>query len=312
MNAQITLMTGVALAALAAGSATAQESDRPASDAQDQAERAEVIVVTGRAGSSARNRVETSYALTALSAEDLRLSAPLSTAEIFKDVPGFWVEASGGEASNNIRTRGIPRDGYSAIVLQEDGLPVQHDGGLGYMNADQSFRLDETIERVEVVRGGPASVFASNAPGGIVNFITRKPGDTPEGVAKLQVGDYNLLRTDFYYGAPLGEDWELTLGGFYRSDDGIRDPGFAANQGGQFRVGLGRDLANGRLDVNFKRIDDSVAFLLPVPLTFDESGDVAGLPGFDPNYGTLAGPDNQFATLPSADGPYDFDLTRGT
>ncbi|TRO89940.1 cyclic nucleotide-binding protein [Glycocaulis profundi] len=308
MSIKYSLMIGVASSALAISPSHAQTDANEA-----RPDPLEIIVVTGRAGSAQRSRVETSYALTALSAEDLRLSAPLSTAEIFKDVPGFWVEASGGEASNNIRTRGIPRDGYSSVSLQEDGLPVQHDGGLGYMNADQSFRLDETIDRVEVVRGGPASVFASNAPGGIVNFITRRVrGDQAEGVARVQVGDYGLLRTDFYYGAPIGGGWELTAGGFYRSDDGIRDPGFRANQGGQFRVGLGRDLANGRLDVNFKRIDDRVAFLLPVPLTFDSSGDVAAVRGFDANFGTLMGPDNQFVSLLSPEGPVDFDLTRGT
>jgi len=305
MKAKSILLAGVAMTSAFAASAHAQ------TDA-DMRDDADVIIVTGRAGAAQLSRTETSYAVTTLSAEDLRLSAPISTAEIFKDVPGFWVEASGGEASNNIRTRGIPRDGYSAVSLQEDGLPVQHDAGLGYMNADQSFRLDETIGRVEVVRGGPASVFASNAPGGIVNFITRRPGDEAEGVAKFQVGDYGLFRTDFYYGAPIGGDWELTVGGFYRSDDGVRDPGFRANEGGQFRVGLGRDLENGRIDVNLKRIDDRVAFLLPIPLTFDASGDVDEVPGFDANFGTLAGPENAFLSFRSPSGPQDFDLTEGT
>ena len=124
------------------------------------------------------------------------MRAPMGVADALKSVPGFWVEASGGEASANIRARGIPQEGFSAIALQEDGAPVQHDGGLGYLNADQSFRLDETIERIEVVRGGPSSIFASYAPGGTVNFITRKGGETPEGIAKLQVSDYGLKRVD--------------------------------------------------------------------------------------------------------------------
>src|SRR5690606_35600947 len=55
----------------------------------------------------------------------------------------------GGEGSNNVRARGIPTDGFSSVALQENGLSVQYDGGLGYLNADQSFRFDETIERVE-------------------------------------------------------------------------------------------------------------------------------------------------------------------
>lgn len=97
----------------------------------------EEIVVTGRVGGADRKKKEASYAISTLSDERLRIEAPLSVADVFKSVPGFWVESSGGEASNNIRVRGIPRDGYSSIALLEDGIPVQHDPGLGFLNADQ-------------------------------------------------------------------------------------------------------------------------------------------------------------------------------
>jgi len=270
------------------------------------------VIVTGRAGASERRRAEASYAITTLTADALRLQAPLSTAEVFKAIPGFWVEASGGEASNNVRTRGIPTDGYSSVTIQEDGLTIQHDGGLGWLNADQSFRLDETIGRVEAVRGGPASIFASNSPGGTVNFITRQAGDTAEGLIKATVGDYGMYRGDFWYGAPLGDGWGLTVGGFYRSDEGVRSPGFTQNQGGQIRVGLSRDFERGRFELNVKQIDDNIGFLLPVPLTFNGSGDVAEVPGFDGNFGTLAGPDNRLVSFRNVNGPFGFDLGRGT
>jgi outer membrane receptor protein involved in Fe transport len=146
----------------------------------------------------------------------------------------------------------------------------------------------------------------------VVNFITRKPGDSAEGLVKLQVGDYGMYRTDFYFGSPLGDRWDASVGGFFRTDDGVRPPGFRQNEGGQLRIALGYDLEDGRIEVNFKHIDDNVGFLLPVPLTFDGSGDTAGVPGFDPNYGTLAGPDNRLSVFPSPKGPLDFDLSRGT
>jgi outer membrane receptor protein involved in Fe transport len=296
-----TAMIAGAVACIIAASASAQS----AADLQE-------VIVTARAGAGTLTKAEASFAATTLDAERLRFIAPLSTAEVFKSIPGFWVEASGGEASNNVRSRGIPTDGYSSVTIQEDGLTIQHDGGLGWLNADQSFRLDETIGRVEAVRGGPSAIFAANSPGGVVNFITRRPADEPEGVIKLQVGDYGMYRTDFYYGAPLSDRWDASIGGFYRSDDGVRDPGFRQNQGGQVRIALGHDLDDGRIDVNFKQIDDNVGFLLPVPLTFDGGGAVAGIQGFDPNFGTLAGPDNRLLRFPDVNGPLDFDLRRGT
>lgn len=300
---------------LAGSTALASLSFLPAAQAQETtkaAQNSEEVIVTGRAGATERRRADVSYALTAISEDALRLQAPISTAEAFKAIPGFWVEASGGEASNNVRSRGIPTDGYSSVTIQEDGLTIQHDGGLGWLNADQSFRIDETIGRVEAVRGGPASIFASNAPGGVVNFITKKAGDAPAGLVKLQLGDYGMYRTDFFYGAPLGGDWGLTIGGFYRSDEGVRDSGFTQNQGGQIRVGLTKDFDGGRFALNVKHIDDNVGFLLPIPLTFDRDGDPAGVPGFDENYGTLAGPDNQLLSFRNVNGPFSFDLGRGT
>lgn len=270
------------------------------------------IIVTSRAGSDARTRLETSYAVTTMSAESLRLRSPMGVADALKAVPGFWVEASGGEASANIRARGIPQEGYSAIALQEDGAPIQHDGGLGYLNADQSFRLDETIDRIEVVRGGPSSIFASYAPGGTVNFITRKGGDTPEGLAKVQISDYGTKRVDLFYGGPLAAGWHASVGGFWREEDGIRDPGFTANKGYQWRVEAGREFERGSIEFNLKHLDDNVILFAGVPLKFNAAGDPSAAPGFDPLTGTLAGPETAHLTLRGPTGPFDWDLTRGT
>jgi len=270
------------------------------------------IIVTSRAGSDARTRLETSYAVTTMNAESLRLRSPMGVADALKAVPGFWVEASGGEASANIRARGIPQEGYSAIALQEDGAPIQHDGGLGYLNADQSFRLDETIDRIEVVRGGPSSIFASYAPGGTVNFITRKGGDTPEGLAKLQVSDYGLKRVDLFYGGPLGGGWHGSVGGFWREDDGIRDPGYVANKGYQWRVEAGREFERGSIEFNLKHLDDNVILFAGVPLKFNADGEPSAAPGFDPLKGTLNGPETAHLTLRGPTGPFNWDLTRGT
>lgn len=271
----------------------------------------DTIVVTGRAGVEDARKVELSYSVTTLNEESLRMDAPLGVADALGSVPGFWVESSGGEASANIRVRGIPQEGFSAVGMEEDGLPVQHDPGLGWLNADQSFRLDDTIERIEVVRGGPASMFSSNAPGGVVNFITRRPGSSPEGSLKLETSDYGLRRLDAWYGLPVGE-WRVGFGGFYREDDGIRDPGYTANEGGQLRFSIGRDFERGSLDFNVKHINDNVIFYTGLPLTYDDDGDVVGIPGIDEKLGTLAGPETRRVTLRDADGTFPLDIDRGT
>jgi len=272
----------------------------------------EEVIVTGRAGVEQRTKQETSYSVTNIDQEKLRLQGPTSVTESLKSVPGFWVEASGGEASGNVRARGIPVDGFSSITLLEDGIPVQQDPALGYLNGDQAFRLDETIDRIEVVRGGPASIFYSNAPAGAVNYIPRKVGDDAEGVAKYTVGDYGLNRIDAWYGAPVG-DWKLSAGGFYRYDNGIRDPGFHGDDGGQFRITAARDFSTGKVSFDVKRMDDTVYLDLGIPMRINPDGKIRAVPGFNGNSGTLAGPETASAAMLTANGSnYPFDNTQGT
>jgi outer membrane receptor protein involved in Fe transport len=162
-----------------------------------------------------------------------------------------------------------------------------------------------------VVRGGPSTIFASYAPGGVVNYITRKGSDHVEGVVKAEVGDWGDWRGDAWVGGPVA-GFRVGLGGFYRSDDGVRDPGFKGNEGGQVRFSVGRDFEHGSIDFNVKHVDDNTVFYLPVPLTFDANGDTAAVPNFDPNYGTFAGPETAHLAFRTNRGPFDFDQTRGS
>lgn len=270
------------------------------------------IVVTGRAANAPLAEAELSYAVTRIDAATLLNKGPQSTAELFTRIPGFWVESTGGEASNNVRSRGIPTDGYSSVALLEDGLPVQYDGGLGYLNTDQIYRADPTVERVEAVRGGPSAIFMPNAPGGSVNFLTRNGLRTPGYLFSATGGSFGYGRIDGFAGVRIAPNLGVSLGGFYRRDDGLRDPGYLADQGGQLRAGIDYDNGRARLSFNVKRLDDRVILYLPVPLQFDARGDVHGIPGFDPLSGTLAGPDNLHVPFKTAAGPRDFDLSQGT
>ncbi|MFZ5746480.1 MAG: TonB-dependent receptor domain-containing protein [Pseudomonadota bacterium] len=317
MTKPLLTVSMLALACTMAAPAFAQDAPAQTQDADRPADAArggdfDEIVVTGRVGGSELRKADASYAITTLGDETLRLTNPVSAAETFKQVPGFWVESSGGEGSNNVRARGIPTDGYSSVALQENGLSVQYDGGLGYLNADQSFRFDETIARVEAVRGGPASIFAPNAPGGVVNFITRKGTDNPGGLVKYTWGDYGLNRVDAYYGTKLGDNWGVFVGGFYRQSDGMRDMGFKAEKGGQVRGTINYDDGRNSVMLDVKHIDDKVPFYLPVPLTYDSNGEIVGVPGFDPKSDTLAGPDTNHVAIKNVGAPYEFDLSEGT
>ncbi|GGB25509.1 hypothetical protein GCM10011511_56790 [Puia dinghuensis] len=271
------------------------------------------VIVTGRAGALNRTKLQTSYSVTNIGYNALSLQGPTSVTETLKSVPGFWVEATGGEASGNVRARGVPVDGFGSIQLLEDGVPVQHDPALGYLNGDQAFRFDETIQSIEVVRGGPSSVFYSNAPAGAVNYIPRAVGDKTEGIFKLTMGDNSLNREDFWIGAPIGDGWKFAAGGFYRTGTGVRNPGYTGNHGGQIRVSLGKSWEKSSLSVDFKQLNDDVVFYTDLPMTYNSKGDIVGVHGFDGNYGAIAGAETQRINMIQGDSSlYHFDNTVGT
>ncbi|MFS2005989.1 TonB-dependent receptor [Duganella sp. CT11-25] len=273
----------------------------------------DVVIVTGSSGTGKRTKAKASYSISTIGEDALRMQAPTSVTEAMKSVPGFWVESSGGEASGNIRARGIPVDGLGSVTLLEDGIPVQHDPSLGYLNADQAFRLDETIDRIEVVRGGPSSVFYTNAPAGAINFRSREIGDTPNGLVKFSVGNTGQRRTDFWYATPLADGWGIGIGGFYRIDNTARDPGFRGNDGGQIRLKLTKDLDHGRLTFDVKHLDDKVALFLGIPMRTYADGEIRAIPGFDGNHGTIAGPQTEHVQMKMGDGSiYNFDNGEGT
>lgn len=245
----------------------------------------EEVVVTGTTASN-RTKLESSVAITTVDSDQLARIAPASLADALHQVPGLWIEDSGGEVSNNVAPRGLSGGAaFSFISLQEDGLPVLYDGEL----VDVLLRQDVTIDRFEAIRGGTSAILSTNGPASIINFITRRGGDQPEGIMKATIASYNSLRGDFFYGGPVSQNWRVGFGGYYRNGDGVRDIGITADHGGQVRLNLTRDFEDGYLSFGFKRIDDHNTFYLPIPLT--NVKDPRGIPGVDPNYGTLDGPD---------------------
>jgi outer membrane receptor protein involved in Fe transport len=310
-----TVIQTCVFAAFVSSSAIAQTNSSTNSNSNTSTEvsASDTVVVTGRAGSGLRTKINTSYSITTIDEEALRLQAPTSVTEAMKSVPGFWVEASGGEASGNIRARGIPVDGFGSVNILEDGVPIQHDPALGYLNGDQAFRLDETIYRIEVVRGGPSSILYSNAPAGAINFRTREIGDKPAGTIKQTIGDYGLSRTDFWFSSPLSDGWSASLGGFFRTSDGVRNPGFGPEHGGQLRLRLVKEIEQGKITIDAKKLDDTVPLYLGIPMRTYPDGSIKAIPGFDGSFGTIAGPQTKDVVLRMADGKiYNFDNGEGT
>lgn len=263
------------------------------------------VVVTGTV--APRSNLESSVAITTLPPRVIEQAQPRSTTEMLRYVPGFTrVESSGGEVNQNISMRGIL--GVEYVMFMEDGMPVFPTMHTFFMNADNLFRYDENIATMEVVRGGASSLFGSNTPGAIVNFINKTGGDAFAGTTRLTGGTQGLARFDMNVNGPLGEAWRFNLGGFYRYDHGVRDPGFPGIRGGQLKGNLTRLLSNGYLRFSAKVIDDRNQFILPLPFT--NPGDPRYVSGFS-DYGSMNTNQGLDLRVPTPDGSLQLPLGDG-
>jgi outer membrane receptor protein involved in Fe transport len=227
-------------------------------------------------------RLESSTALTTVSDAEIEQAQPRSTADLLKAVPGFYVEASGGEVNNNLFVRGLPADGsYRYVVMLEDGMMAFDGNDLFFLGADNLVRVDENVERIEAVRGGNSALFGSNAPGGLVNVINKTGGPDLAGSFKAELGTDGYTRYGGNVNGPLAEDWRFSLGGFYRYDDGIRDPGFPSSRGGQLKANITRHFDRGFVRLYGTYINDKNAFYLNLPVSARETGESRTLPTAD-------------------------------
>ena len=286
-----TLMSG-AVMAQDNGQGQAQDAKTTATNkrAQQEADAKTVkslqqVVVTGSA--TGVKKIDASYTITTANAEQIREANPKSTADLLKIAPGLWPESTGGQTGANIEIAGFPGGGDAPFnTVQLMGSPLYGMPTLSFFEQTSIFRLDDTIERVEILQGGPSVVFADGQIGATENFILKQGTAKPSGSVGLTYGSEGLWRADGFYGFKIADDWYGSIGGFWRTSDGVRSPQFKADEGGQLTATLTHDTDNGSMMFYARRLDDKNQFITPVPLIQTGTDHFSAYPGFDPLTGT--------------------------
>ncbi len=230
---------------------------------EENTENLDEVVVTGVFDK--RTKMNASVAISTLNARQIENVVPNSSTDLLKNVPGVYVNTSRGEVGNAIYTRGLNYNGgFFYVSMQEDGLPVV--GISGLLQPDGYLRADATINKVEAVRGGTATILGPNAPGGLFNYVSKTGGATFQGEVR---GRYGLegngknpyYRMDFNVGGPLSKDktWTYNVGGFYRNADGAKYPGYTLSYGGQVKANVVKNYKSGQLKFYVKVLDDNTA-----------------------------------------------------
>ncbi len=139
------------------------------------------------------------------------------------------------------------------------------------------FGLVETanLERIEVLKGPASVLFGQAQPGGIVNFVTKKPLREPFYSLEGTIGSYDTYRGAFDISNPLTEDRRVLyrLNGFYENSGSFRD--FV--EGERFFISpvLTWEIGpNTSLQIDAELIDDSRTMDDGIPVIGDRPADI--------------------------------------
>ena len=247
------------------------------------------LVVTGTA--SGASKMKQSNSISTVGVDQILQAQPTNSSDILRTIPGVRAESSGGGGNANVTVRGLPisAGGARYVQFQEDGLPVLLFGDVAFATPDMFLRADGSLERLEVVRGGSASTLGTNAPGGIINFIS-KTGEEPGGSMGVTTGlGYDEKRFDFDYSGKLGEKTRFFVGGYANMGQGPRNASANGVQGHQIKANITQDVDNGFVRLNFKTLDDKSPLFMPAPVSI-KNGVLSELPGIDPRKATFYSP----------------------
>ena len=301
------------VAALSTPSLVLAQQTEPAQP-RDAGSNLETVVVTGSAISSGVTKLEASYNIVTANEDEIRNSNPKSTADLLKISPGMWPESSGGQTGANIEIAGFPGGGDAPyFTTQMMGSPLYGMPTLSFFETSSIFRLDDTIRSVEILQGGPSVVFAGGQIGATANYLLKTGTEEPSGDLGVTYGDEGLYRADGFYGFKISEGWFGSVGGFYRVSDGVRDPQFHADEGGQLTATLKHESdSGGDLILYGRYLDDKNQFITPIPVVQTGTDEFHAFPGFDPLDATYNSKALQHVVLNGApEGPRRADLADG-
>ncbi|HEX7871424.1 MAG TPA: TonB-dependent receptor [Sphingobium sp.] len=266
-----------------------------------------------------RDRLDSATSTSALRASEFEKLGPRPLADILRTMPGLRVESGIGEGNANYTVRGLPlaAGGSKYMQLQEDGLPAIEFGDFFNFGGDVFLRTDFNVAQIESIRGGSASTFASDSPGGLINLLS-KTGDTPGGAVQVTRGlDYGENRLDADYGGKLSDTVRFHVGGFYRWGEGPRDIGFDGYKGGQIKLNITKQFSNGYIRLYGKYLNDRSPTFAPYFFSLTGTNDkpvIANLPNFDIRTDSVLSPylgpvttlngQNQLQRFPVSDGQH--------
>ena len=213
-------MSRTLLVALLAGSALTPTAFASPAQAQDapQTTQVEEVVVTGRAQRLYRNPVTTvargaddpldiPQALTVINADLASDQGARDVTDLYRNVAGVTTFSYSGVTFRGFRQDEVFYDGMR-------GNPF-----IGF-SVPQLFN----IERVEVLKGPAGMLYGPGSPGGLINYVTKRPSDVFGAEATAVIGDNERRGASAEITGPITVDGRVTAraGAYHEYEGPIR------------------------------------------------------------------------------------------
>jgi len=257
------LVLGVTALALFPGPAPA------ASQAPAKATAQKIEAITVTATKSEEKTTDIPATLSVFTGMDVDEKTAGTLAEMAGYTPGLDVGDYGAALKQAPALRGIYSDYSSrttAAGLYIDGVPVLDGTGFDATLSD--------IERIEVLKGPQGTLYGKNTEVGVINVITKKPGNLFEGRVSLEAGENNKRQGGFALSGPVVKD-KLFIGvsGKTFRQDGIIENGDT----GEIIDDKAHDY--GKINLRWTPTPDLEAFLVHSKVEYDDGANRMNITG---------------------------------
>jgi outer membrane cobalamin receptor len=165
------------------------------------------VVVT--ATKTEKQPQDVTQSVTVITADEIEKSGATNVAEVISTKAGVMVNEQGPVgALQSVTLRGST---YQQVLVLLDGKRLNSGSAGGYDLSELPVPMS-AIERIEIVRGPSSALYGSDAMGGVVNIITRKPA-APVTTLSGAIGAHGYTSASLYNtGKENNTYYSLSLG----------------------------------------------------------------------------------------------------
>jgi vitamin B12 transporter len=120
--------------------------------------------------------------------EQIQERGATTVADALRYLPGVLADGTAGGQLGANSAQFIRGASGSQVLILLDGRPINDRGYFG--GFDLSTFTTTNVERIEVIPGGGSALYGSDAIGGIINIVSKRPTTKPETELGLKIGSF--------------------------------------------------------------------------------------------------------------------------